>query len=254
MSKEQDEQVVYWAPWIDRSTGQRENKSTVSEWLYKEPSNVWQELLDNKDQNIISSKLTTTYLQCPATREAFTNVFVVRCPCTSTAEVSIKEDNQIEKVEQAWTGVSQCEISMAHAPTCYDQLLIIVGYPFIFFSEESLFMRSTSPWFHSAPHASLGAVVPGLYDIGRWFRPLNFEYNLTIMEGEPMAYLEFSTNKPIVFKRFELTQKLIDLASDSIHTRTKQTRGLNGLWNRYKMFDESYGKKIIVKEIKSNLI
>lgn len=74
------------------------------------------------------------------------------------------------------------------------------------------------------------------------------------MEGEPMAYLEFSTNKPIVFKRFELTQKLIDLASDSIHTRTKQTRGLNGLWNRYKMFDESYGKKIIVKEIKSNLI
>ena len=261
MREEQNEQIVYWAPWIDRETGQRDNKSTVSEWLYKEPSSVWQELLEIKDQNIISSKVTTTYLQCPATREALSSVFVVRCPCYSSAEVLIKEDNQIEKVEQAWTGVSQCEITMSHAPTLYNQLLVIVNYPFIFFSEESLFMRSTSPWFHSAPHTSLGGIVPGLYDIGRWFRPLNFEYNLwyknnrfELGEGEPMAYLEFSTSKPVVFKRFELTQTLINLATDSIHTRTKQTRGLNGLWNRYKMFDESYAKKIITKEIKAHLL
>ena len=261
MREEQNEQIVYWAPWIDRETGQRDNKSTVSEWLYKEPSSVWQELLEIKDQNIISSKITTTYLQCPATREALSSVFVVRCPCYSSAEILIKEDNQIEKVEQAWTGASQCEITMSHAPTLYNQLLIIVNYPFIFFSEESLFMRSTSPWFHSAPHTSLGGIVPGLYDIGRWFRPLNFEYNLwyknnrfELGEGEPMAYLEFSTSKPVVFKRFELTQTLINLATDSIHTRTKQTRGLNGLWNRYKMFDESYAKKIITKEIKAHLL
>ena len=261
MREEHNEQIVYWAPWIDRETGQRDNKSTVSEWLYKEPSSVWQELLEIKDQNIISSKVTTTYLQCPATREALSSVFVVRCPCYSSAEVLIKEDNQIEKVEQAWTGASQCEITMSHAPTLYNQLLIIVNYPFIFFSEESLFMRSTSPWFHSAPHTSLGGIVPGLYDIGRWFRPLNFEYNLwyknnrfELGEGEPMAYLEFSTSKPVVFKRFELTQTLINLATDSIHTRTKQTRGLNGLWNRYKMFDESYAKKIITKEIKAHLL
>ena len=261
MREEQNEQIVYWAPWIDRETGQRDNKSTVSEWLYKEPSSVWQELLEIKDQNIISSKVTTTYLQCPATREALSSVFVVRCPCYSSAEVLIGEDNQIEKVEQAWTGASQCEITMSHAPTLYNQLLIIVNYPFIFFSEESLFMRSTSPWFHSAPHTSLGGIVPGLYDIGRWFRPLNFEYNLwyknnrfELGEGEPMAYLEFSTSKPVVFKRFELTQTLINLATDSIHTRTKQTRGLNGLWNRYKMFDESYAKKIITKEIKAHLL
>ena len=261
MREEENEQIVYWAPWIDRETGQRDNKSTVSEWLYKEPSSVWQELLEIKDQNIISSKVTTTYLQCPATREALSSVFVVRCPCYSSAEVLIKEDNQIEKVEQAWTGVSQCEITMSHAPTLYNQLLVIVNYPFIFFSEESLFMRSTSPWFHSAPHTSLGGIVPGLYDIGRWFRPLNFEYNLwyknnrfELGEGEPMAYLEFSTSKPVVFKRFELTQTLINLATDSIHTRTKQTRGLNGLWNRYKMFDESYAKKIITKEIKAHLL
>ena len=261
MREEQNEQIVYWAPWIDRETGQRDNKSTVSEWLYKEPSSVWQELLEIKDQNIISSKITTTYLQCPATREALSSVFVVRCPCYSSAEVLIREDNQIEKVEQAWTGASQCEITMSHAPTLYNQLLIIVNYPFIFFSEESLFMRSTSPWFHSAPHTSLGGIVPGLYDIGRWFRPLNFEYNLwyknnrfELGEGEPMAYLEFSTSKPVVFKRFELTQTLINLATDSIHTRTKQTRGLNGLWNRYKMFDESYAKKIITKEIKAHLL
>lgn len=261
MSEEQNEQIVYWAPWIDRETGQRNNKSTVSEWLYKEPLNVWQELLDIKDQNIISSKLTTTYLQCPATREALSSVFVVRCPCYSSAQVLINEDNSIEKVDQAWTGASQCEITMSHAPTLYNQLLIIVNYPFIFFSEESLFMRSTSPWFHSAPHTSLGGIVPGLYDIGRWFRPLNFEYNLwhknnkfELGEGEPMAYLEFSASKPVVFKRFELTQTLINLATDSIHTRTKQTRGLNGLWNRYKMFDESYAKKIITKEIKAHLL
>ena len=261
MREEQNEQIVYWAPWIDRETGHRDNKSTVSEWLYKEPSSVWQELLEIKDQNIISSKVTTTYLQCPATREALSSVFVVRCPCYSSAEVLIKEDNQIEKVEQAWTGASQCEITMSHAPTLYNQLLVIVNYPFIFFSEESLFMRSTSPWFHSAPHTSLGGIVPGLYDIGRWFRPLNFEYNLwyknnrfELGEGEPMAYLEFSTSKPVVFKRFELTQTLINLATDSIHTRTKQTRGLNGLWNRYKMFDESYAKKIITKEIKAHLL
>lgn len=261
MSEEQNEQIVYWAPWIDRATGQRNNKLTVSELMYKEPQSVWQDLQDTKDLGTVSSKLTTTYLQCPATREALSSVYVVRCPCYSSAQVLIGEDNSIEKVDQHWSGASQCEITMAHAPTCYDQLLVVVNYPFIFFSEESIFMRVTAPWFHSAPHSTLGAIVPGMYDIGRWFRPLNFEYNLwyknnrfELGEDEPMAYLEFSTNKQIVFQRFELSQTLIDLATDSIHYRTKQTRGLNGLWNRYKTFDKSDAKKIITREIKAHLL
>ena len=139
MREEQNEQIVYWAPWIDRETGQRDNKSTVSEWLYKEPSSVWQELLEIKDQNIISSKVTTTYLQCPATREALSSVFVVRCPCYSSAEVLIKEDNQIEKVEQAWTGASQCEITMSHAPTLYNQLLELLIIR-LYFLAKNLFL------------------------------------------------------------------------------------------------------------------
>ena len=52
MSEEQNEQIVYWAPWIDRSTGQRENKSTVSEWLYKEPSSVWRNYWTTKTKTL----------------------------------------------------------------------------------------------------------------------------------------------------------------------------------------------------------
>ena len=98
-----------------------------------------------------------------------------------------------------------------------------------------------------------------MYDIGHWIRPVNFEVNLwqgqtklKYEEDEPMGYLEFSTNKKIKFQRFEATSKLKNITADAISIRNNKTS--NSLLKRYQIFDRSPVRKIVLKEVKDNLL
>ena len=75
---------------------------------------------------------------------------------------------------------------------------------------------------------------------------------MNLEEGEPMGYLEFGTDKKINFQRFETTSKFKSLVSDSILVRNKAFAP--SLLKRYRIFDRSPIKKILLKEIKDNLL
>jgi len=253
--------TVYWAPWIEGEYGNSQrNLRTANQWVYEEPQSVYRDILSKKSDQ----KITKNFFQCPATRDALQNVYVIRCPFESEAEVLLKEDGAVDKIEQYWSRdipdlSSQLNMALAHAPSKENELLVVVEFSHVFFCEESLMMRMTSPWFHEAPHLQYGAAVPGMYDIGHWIRPINFEMNLwqgqtklKYEEDEPMGYIEFATSKKINFQRFESTSKLKSIVADAINVRNKKTHA--SLPKRYQIFDRSPVRKIILKEIKDNLL
>lgn len=252
MSKEL---IVYWAPWIMKGkTSAGRDLSGPSEVMFSSPSGLWSELTEQMYEQDVSRN----FFQCPAVRDTLLPTYVIYNPLTSSAEVEIRDTGEVGGVIQEAGRDSQIRITMPHAPSMTNQLLVSYNLQHIFFAEEPVLMRLTSPWFHKAPHMQYGSLIPGNYDIGRWFRPLNFEYNLWdggtklhIEAGEPIAYIEFGTDRRIVLKRFEATEKLHTMGGELVHARAKKWKTLGA---RYELFDRSPVRKIILKEILENLL
>jgi len=120
-------------------------------------------------------------------------------------------------------------------------------------------MQFTAPYFLNAPHLKYGAVTPGQYNIGKWFRPIQTEINLwdnvkefKIKKDEPLAFLNFLTNKKINFKMFHMSD---DLAKIMTVCATASTWEVNvPLVSRYLRFHESKMLQKTLKLIKQNLI
>ena len=127
------------------------------------------------------------------------------------------------------------------------------------FAEESLQLAINSPYFQKAEHLKYGAIVPGTFDIGNWYRPIIPEFNLWadnnyfhIQSGEPLMYWHFNTDKEIILKRYERTQKLSDIADSLVGF--KLVKSSSNLFSRYRNFNETSLRSIILKEIKNNLV
>lgn len=100
--------------------------------------------------------------------------------------------------------------------------------------------------------------IKGQYDIGKWFRPLEFPFILkeefdtfTVKDQDVLYYLKFHTNRPIKFKQFYLTDNLKKLLDSSVASTFHKTGKFNNLEAFYNMFKV---KKYLLKEIKSSLL
>jgi hypothetical protein len=98
--------------------------------------------------------------------------------------------------------------------------------------------------------------ITGTFDIGKWFRPLDFAFMLKndfnsfkIEKDEIFAYIKFHTEEKINFKQFVISPELTNFTKDCT-VLTKFPR-LKRLQNYYKIFKT---KKVILNEIKKNLL
>ena len=138
--------------------------------------------------------------------------------------------------------------------------MFVYSLNWAFFAEnDSLMMSISSPFASRAPHMNYGTIAPGIYDIGKWFRSFNLEYNLwpgieefKIKEGEHIAYVHFQTDKKIVLKRFEINDKLAGyLLAASTSTNWQKKIPLS---KRYEIFKKTRMKELVMKEIRRNTI
>ena len=128
---------------------------------------------------------------------------------------------------------------------------------FIFFTDkDSLNLEITSAYFEDNNVTERCIVVPGILDIGKLFREIDFAFALKkkfnkfkIDEGEIFYYLKFHTNEKINFIQFRHSEGLVKHLSD-VHKRNKYSK-LKPLQFYYDVFNT---KKLILKEIKNNLI
>ncbi len=221
------------------------------EWMRaSEPEKVSKNFYNKK---IFNKDLPNTHLNyCPAFNKYLNNLYAVK----SIYDYSFILENDT------------CTSSM-HDQQFYNDHVILRSVEkkffsflnhYIFFTEEkSLEITAYEyPIFEENEITKRCIPVPGKYDIGKWFRPLEFPFLLkndfnefSVNYLDVLYYLRFHTKKNIKFKQFIMSDKLNQYKDSSILiTRNKNSRFVE-LDNFYKMFKT---KNLILKEIKNNLV
>jgi len=217
---------------------------------YQEPSSLIHELTLNRN----NSNKRNNLLRCPAFTDLSKNLFVIKNPIKTAASFIIEDgkvSNQMNGQNGRWF--------VNRAPSLNNQLLAAYDYSIILYAEENVDVMTSAPYFSQNKHSSWGSIVPGIYNCGSWFRPINMEFNVwpnitrvSLEEGEPIAYLKFFTEKNVIFQRFTMTPELNDQAKTCSSVGFWEPR--MPLAKRYERFLKSKRDKFVLSKIKENLL
>ena len=230
--------TIYWACLED-------------EWIKAtEPEKVSQRFysMGIKNDNM-SSPMAINY--CPVFNGSLTNTYAIK----SIYDYSFKiQDNQC--------------ISPNYDQKFFDDHVLIRSLEkkffsfevkYIFFTEEDDLNMSAYqyPVFENNEITKRCMIIPGDFNIGKYFRNLEFafilkkEYNEFIVNNEDVLYyLKFHTKEKIKFKQFRCNENLRQMIADvrKANTGNKKGASMQVYYNKFK------GKKYILNQIKQNLL
>jgi hypothetical protein len=237
--------VIYWSPDYSKDTS-NENWNI----LYSEPVQLYKELNDKRE---ISTPAKSNILSCPASSTRFKNIYIFKN--TLTTHYLFKNG---EPVPQSKNYIN---MSIVRPPSIKNNLMVALRMNWVFFTEEdSLTMHLNPPYFNKYLYSDYGVLCSGGFDIGKWFRPIALEFNLwdnvkefKILDEEPLFYVEFISDRPVILKRFYMSDELRSF-SNSGALAVKTMGEWLPLKKRYEQFKRTKSKEIILKEIKNNLI
>ena len=216
--------------------------------LFQQPDPLLQ--LVAKDRN--KENKYENFIDCPAFQNTVKNTFVVRN--TIDASLLINDAGIFPTTEDSNDATS------FWLKKASSRNLGVVNYHlnYIFFSED-LEITTTPAYLHNTPFQTQLTYIPGSFNIGKWFRPVEgaFEMkydsaDLTIKLGDPMYYIKFHTDEKINFVRFEFTPKLYQMTIGCMnYKKLKLHSSLKFLYN---LFHTTLANKLILKEIKKHTI
>jgi hypothetical protein len=248
----QDILEVYWAP----AAFSIEQES----WnlLYPEP-----ELIKDKLQ-VINSGFSRGMFACPVTKSNLKNLYSLKSAVDETIDLPKDFLVLTENEEGTFSIPTQNRqvVSLVRQRRSslkgYSNLLYNLSW--IFASEEPLHMEFMSPFippFSPSPNAILAT---GGWDIGKWFRPTSLDYHIPLSNtsfevntGDELAYVKFVTDKKVVLKRFIYTTTIKSL-SEEMTSASIRYNHKKSLLQRYEMAKNSNIMKVVLKEIKANLV
>jgi hypothetical protein len=192
------------------------------------------------------------FLSCPAVRDSWHNVFMF----------SLLEFASIAYEPNSITSNNNVVATQKREPHLLKTNIFKIESPSYFFAESPLKIKVTAPYFHNVSYQSKGTFIGGIFDIGRWFRPIESEIitwqekgTIEFKEDEPLFYVEFLTDETVFLERFNLTPTLQFLAEGLVNSPFQNKENLQGsLETRYKAFEESDYRLGILDEIKANLV
>jgi hypothetical protein len=236
--------VVYWAP-------------NVMYWnlFYPDPKNLFESLVEQKNND----RGNNTFFSCPAFGNKTKNTYVYHFPMDVEYEwdFSNKENKIFKPVNDKNPFIG---FNISRPATINNSPQIELNLFYLFFCEEPLEATFSAPYFSKPNYTKYGSVTPGTMDIGQWFRPYTTEMTLWDEKGtinfkneEPLFYVEFLTDRPVILKRFNTTEKILECAQACSRSATEWSARIP-LIDRYKRFNDSKMNKIIIKEIKDNLL
>ena len=218
------------------------------EWMRaEEPAAVLPEFIRN-------DKMSETRLpQCPAFRNELHNVFGVKS--IYDYEFSVNT----EAGEVSTTTYDQKFYNRHVIVRSMKERTFTFSQEIVFFTDDSSLLMSGDlfPYLEDNNITERCIVYPGQFDIGRWYRPVEFAFKLKdryntfkIETGEIYQYIRFHTDNNIKFIQFRETPKLNAMLKDITETRSNK-KGIFSLDYYYERFKL---KKLIMKEIKENLL
>lgn len=169
---------VYWAPtaYFD-SKGDRFDNVDVA---FIEPTPFLKEIFSTREKPV--------YFKCYGFLDYCKNVFIIKAPCDYT--IRIHEETMYMDVE----GITQ-ETYMSYFNNRgnergeQDPYLFSALPSYTMYADTDVYVESIPMFLHKTPHLDNVRLVPGVYNIGKWIRPLDFSAEL------------IDTSKPLVIKR-----------------------------------------------------
>jgi hypothetical protein len=233
--------IVYWAPVFF------DDKKDWNIFYYDLES-----LYDYHRPHIDNKSSPNNFFLCPAFKNLTRNTFLIKNPMHTHF---IFEDG-VAKVKSR----NHVHIDKQHDPSMKDGTLIMYGMQFIFFSEDDIIAKLSSPFFNQSPHLQNCALVPGQLNIKRWFRNLNLEFmlwpgknELEFQQDEVIAYINFECgDSEVVLKRFQMNEKLHKLMSTCATSTTWEA--FASIQERYQRFMKTRTNVLVLDEIKKNLV
>jgi hypothetical protein len=244
--RDKDELVVYWSPYYPKTAEEKYDWNQI----YAEPTPMLNDLKkyrkDGADRN-------NSLLHCPAFNDMYSNTWVF--------ENLIDSKFELDKKTNTFAALQEHQIhGMRTLPEFFEgQKVLWLPLSWLFFSEESVNIEVTPPHVHPVVHRSYGSIVPGSYDISKWFRPMNTEILINKdqtrfhLPAEPIAYIRFNTTRKVVLKRFELTPEIQKIAESVADTKLVFGR-FKPLSFRYETFRRTRTRDIILPKIKAALL
>ena len=248
--KNDDILKIYWCPLL--TTSELDNSI-----LYQDPEILYSNLLKNKFDE--GPKFLNDMFACPSFKNKTKRTLVFKSPISASYEYNF------ENLEKPIVNVIDnskpfLPIKLVRGPAINNNSNITVDLNYLFFCEEPVEATFTSPYFSEAKYLKYGATIPGTFNIGSWFRPFSFEINLwntkgefILEENEPIFYVEILTDKKIKIERFMPNDNILKYSASCVNS-TKTLGKLLSLNKRYKQFKESSMHKIILNEIKRNVV
>jgi|TARA_R100001460_G_scaffold4506_5_gene12712 hypothetical protein len=233
--------TIYWSPG---------DVDLHHDWsiLYKDPSILGSDLRKRMSKNI---EKTSNLFYCPAVKDLTSRIAVLKAPMSCHYKMRENEFIPVSK--------NFLNITFPHKPNFENNMMFQLSTSYIFFCEEDVKMTLTSPYFSDSPHLKYGSIIPGSFNISTWFRNINMEFNLwgdieefKFKKNEDMAYVHFDSEHEIELKRFDFNERLLRIIRTCSSAGTWEK--FVPLMERYKRFKEARFKKIILKEIKQNLL
>lgn len=188
---------------------------------------------------------------CPAIRDECKNLFGLKS--LYSYEFTIEENNVIAP------NYGQAFYDWHVGVRDLKKKFFSFSQEFIFFTDcQSLEMTGgLFPYLENNNITEKCIVIPGKFDIGKWFRPLEFAFLLRskfnhfkIEENEIFQYIKFHTTEKLNFIQFRQSDLLTKYAAETIDTRRNRMK--NSLLTFY--YEKFKLKKQILKEIKENLL
>jgi hypothetical protein len=238
--------IVYWGP-------------NVIGWnlLYPDPKNLFLSISQQKNKNK-KNKGELSFFSCPAFKDKTQNIYSFSFPMDVSYEWDFSNNNQIFKPtndQNPFIG-----FKVARTPCINNSPQIEFSLFYSFFCEEPLKATFSAPYFSEPNYTKSASVAPGTMDIGQWFRAYPIEMTfwkekgtINFKDGESLFYVEFLTDRPVILKRYNTTEKI--LSYSEICGKSPETWSSRiPLVKRYQRFNDSKMSKVIMKEIKENLL
>jgi hypothetical protein len=154
---------IYWAPYV---------KDKELDWsiLHYDPENLFERIKGNVNKDSII-KSGGNLIMCPAVKNYMNKIFVFKN--TLESHFKLEENNKVVPLSKNYINSS-----IKRESNLKNCKLLEYSMPLIFFSEKDINMSLTSPFFSNCPHLKYGSIVPGKFNISKWFRNINIEFNL----------------------------------------------------------------------------
>ena len=236
--------IVYWAPHLD--------SHPQPDWsfLYPKPVSLFNDHLKNKNKE---SK--NHFFMCPATASKIKKTLVFNSPTTFgyNYDFSNGKKDLSGKYDQNILMYVEREPMLSAGPN------FKLGLGYALFASESLEVSFTSPYFHKTTYMETCSTIPGNFNIGEWYRPYSFEIqtwsdkgSIDFIEGEPLFYAEFKTDRPVIIKRYRQTEVLTKYSHACMSSNSIFGLG-ETLKTRYQRFRSIGMREKILHEINKNL-